>query len=335
MAGIKDIAEQCGVTAATVSLALSNHPRISESRRKEIHSAAARLGYRPNVIAQSLRGGKTNSIGILWSLSGPHNPVGLIRSVALKLMDAGYVSYVADSLSDPRVIKQCLRDYITRNIDGLIFQDGVDLCSNPEICELLKKIPLKVIVDDAWENHDTMEKLNCDFIKRDHAVAIKEIVRFCKESGRRKVFMISHRQQNHRVSLFKNELQINGFLDEGSLMINTSAELTDITNEVVEWLSVGNFQHDAIIATNDEVAGAVITVLVKNGIKVPENVAVIGFNDSLLSKHFIPPIASVNRRDNELAAMTVEMLMEILKNPELPPRSKSLAMEFVKRESAG
>ena len=147
--------------------------------------------------------------------------------------------------------------------------------------------------------------------------------------------MISQLLQGSRMDLFKDELQINGFPQEDSFLLNTSAEITDITGEIAEWLSVGNFQHDAIITANDEVAGAVITVLVKNGIKVPEDVAVIGFNDSMFSKHFIPPIASVNRRDNELAAMTVEMLMERLKNPELPPRSKSLAMEFVKRESAG
>ncbi|MFA7231590.1 MAG: LacI family DNA-binding transcriptional regulator [Victivallaceae bacterium] len=179
MAGIKDIAEHCGVSAATVSMALRNHSEISESRRREIRSVAAKLGYRPNVIAQSLRGGKTNSIGILWSLSGPHNSVSLIRNITLKLLDAGYVSYIADSLSDSRIIKQCLRDYITRNIDGLIFQDWNNISADPEIFDLLKKIPFKVIVDDSWEENGNVTKLNCDLVKRDHAVAMKNIFRFC------------------------------------------------------------------------------------------------------------------------------------------------------------
>lgn len=335
MAGIKDIAMQCGVTSATVSLALRNHPRISESRRIEIHAVAERLGYSPNVIARSLRGGKTNSIGILWSLAGPHNSLGLIRSMTKKFMNGGYVSYVADSLSDSLIIKNCLKDYVIRNIDGLVLQVPENFSYDAEIIELLKGISCKIIINDCW--HNQMGPLpDCDVINRDRLPAWKDIIEHFKKSGRRKIgLIIKERHLKDRARTFLEYMKLYGLPDENSVVVDACLESTNISSETRAMLLSGNIPYDAIITFTDENAAAVISTLIKNGTRVPEDIAVVGFNDSTMSRFFLPPIATVDRRDAELATLATEMLTERLENPALPYRSKYIAMEFVHRTSAG
>ena len=139
---IMDVARDCGLSKSTVAYALNSSAegKVSLAKREIVRKSASKLGYRPNIMAQSLRNGRTNSIGLLWSLSGPHDSLGLVRNISIRLMHKGYACHVADSLSDIRIIKQCLVDFRSRNVDGLIIQLDEKLSRNKEISDLLREI---------------------------------------------------------------------------------------------------------------------------------------------------------------------------------------------------
>ena len=76
---------------STVAYALNgSEGKVSLSKRDIVLKSASKLGYRPNIMAQSLRSGKTNSIGLLWSLGGPHDSIGLVRNISIRLMRKSY-----------------------------------------------------------------------------------------------------------------------------------------------------------------------------------------------------------------------------------------------------
>lgn len=331
---LKSIAEKCGVTPATVSLALQDNPRISVRRRHEIHAVAEELGYRSNIIAQSLRGGRSHSIGILWSLTGPHDSLSLIRNMTLPLRHRGYVSYVADSMSDAAVIRSSLQDYAARKADGLIMQlyhNDALLREDREVAACLREIGNVVIVDE--QQRHGLSTTGGDRICRSREDAFESIIAYWQAAGRRKIALLRPIQMVERDELFVHLLQRYGFPVEDWRLGCFALEEIKMAPEDIERLLAGNW--DAVIAANDELAADLIALLTDHGLKVPDDIAVCGFNDNIMSRHFRPALASVDRRSDELASMAVEMLLRRIEQPDAPAEFRQLPMRFVLRASAG
>ena len=327
-ATIKDVAKATGVSAMTVTRVYGKG-YVAASTRKKVEQMAAKLGYHPNSLARGLRGGKTNSIGILWSLGGPHNSQELVRETTFKLSKLGYVSYVVDSLTHSKIIKSCLRDYISRNIDGLIFQAVDSNLKDPEIITYLKKIS-NVVIETSL---DPPADFPFDCIIRSRNKPMRKVVDYLASRGRKKICLLAQKLDPDREEAFMDGLLENQLPTENSRIFN--GYLLDISPDFMEKLNTGKMKFDAIITANDVVAAAMIKVLNEHGMKVPGDVAVVGFNDNFMSRYFIPPIASVNRRNEDFAALSVDMLMEQIGKKRTEPRIEHLDMEFVKRESAG
>jgi LacI family transcriptional regulator, galactose operon repressor len=336
--GLKHIAEECGVSVMAVSMALRDNTSISEKRRLEIKTVAERMGYRPNINARSLRGGKTHSIGILWSLGGPHDSLGLIRDLSLKLMHNDYVSYVADSLSDPKVIESCLNDYVVRNVDGLIIQAQLapefNSLMTAENLQCLAKIKNVVIVNESGIKLPA--ELKYDEIWRQRQPAIDQIVGHFAEQGRKKVAMLEGPLDACREQQFVDCLIHHGLEHENCRLINMEIISNTMTESLLQEIcSGGAVNYDALLVHNDEAAAQVINYLQRAGVRVPEDIAVVGFNDSPFAQYFTPPIASVERRTAKLADAAVKLLMRRIKNKNAAVQQLELPMRFVKRESAG
>lgn len=333
---LKNIADKVGVSTMSVSMALRDDPSISEKRREEIKAVAASLGYRPNIIAKSLRGGKTHSIGVLWSLGGPHDSIDLVRSISLKLMGLNYVTYIADSLGDPEIISSGLLDFTARNIDGLIIQlktkYEIEALLTPIHRESLKEIGNVVIVNEI--GIDLPDELHFDEIKRPRQNAFEEIINFFAKSGRKKIALISPELSPWREQHFIDCLKAHK-LDQKHCRLITPTNLSTIPIETFTELDKGPIEFDAIMTHNDESAVQLINYLKNRNLKVPDDVAVTGFNNSFFSQFFTPPIASIERRVKEIGEVSVDLLMNRIKDKKLARQQKELPMFFVKRESAG
>ena len=181
-----DVARDCGLSKSTVAYALNgSEGKVSLTKRQIVLKSASKLGYRPNIMAQSLRSGKTNSIGLLWSLGGPHDSLGLVRNISIRLMRKSYACHVADSLSDPHITKQCLMDYASRNVDGLIIQLNEQLVKDEEILNLLREIPNVVVVTSEPAD------IKFDNLTLDRTQAIREIVDHFAGSGRKRIVFLT------------------------------------------------------------------------------------------------------------------------------------------------
>jgi len=325
---IKDIAEVAGVSTMTVTRVYGKG-YVAPETRKKVEYFAAKLNYRPNLLARGLRGCKTKSIGILWSIGGPHDSQGLIREITFKLSKHGYVSYVADSLNDPQIMKDCLEDYVSRNIDGIIIQEDGDKLRDPEILDLLRRISNVVIGLES----DPCKDIPFDYINLDRNKAIYKIMDHLVASGRRNICFLAQKLSPDREKAFMDALESHHLPTANSRIINHSH--LEISPDFVSLLVHHHFAYDAVLTASDESAAAVIALLHKYGLSVPHDVAIVGFNDNLMSQFFIPPIASVNRRNHKFSDLAVDILIEKIESKRIAQRIEHLDMQFVKRESAG
>jgi len=332
---IHKVAELAQVSAMTVTRTFNGSGPVAEKTRAKILKVASELGYRPNIMAQSLRSGRTNSVGLLWSLGGPHDSIGVVRNISTRLMNHGYACHVADSLSNPEIIKQCLRDFSSRKVDGIIMLCNEDMNSDKEIFSLLLEIAHVVLVSHA-PLHTGFDTLVLSPNR-----AIREIVDHFVSTGRRKIAFMS-RGDHIREHAFTTQLDFHGLACSDDSIIHVHnrqnqskqgighVHLDGIKNKFGR-----NMPFDALITPCDESAAAIINYLEELGYKVPQDIAVTGFNNGDMAPYFKPALASVDRCNQQVADMVEEMLLNRIENPQIPPQSELLEMKFINRRSAG
>lgn len=332
--GIIQVAKLARVSPMTVTRTLNNSAPVAEATRQRVLEAAEKLGYKPDPFARALRGCKTKSIGILWSLGGPHSSAGIVRDMAWKLHNLGYFTYINDSFSDSSAIKKTLTEYAERRVDGIIFSAHFqNVLEDKEITELLKSIP--AVVTESAEDH----KWKCDKLILDYYKSVEHIVDHFVKTGRKSPVIISDYGSTYsRVEVFRKRLEHHGI--KGDCFIQRSSKNGYSMGEsFVEGLLAkypgGQYPFDAVLATADEGAAALINHFVKSGYRVPENIAIVGFNNNETSQYMVPPLASVERKNTEVMNSLIAMLMNRIENPDLPFAKETIHMEFIPRLSGG
>ena len=332
---IQHVADRAGVSKAAVSMALKDHPDISKSRCQQIKRIAQEMGYQPNALARGLSGGRTQTIGILWAVGGPHATMSVVEKVSIRGMKHGYVSYIANSLSDPTIIMQTLNDFVQRRVDGVVLQWGCYMPLPNDIKETLARFPAAVVV--------TVRELESDLdqIIQDRLSAIREVVdHFARIQRRHPVYLTSRGGNESKIDAFMARARERNLRVSDHSLIELQYDTIDyVARKCQETLDQrypqGRVDFDALVCSFDEGAAAAVQWLNRHHLKVPEDVALVGFNNSEFAQYAVPPIASVDRRDSEVVDVIDRMLFARLTESDLPPQREHIPMKFIWRESAG
>lgn len=324
---IKDIAKRLRVSNVTVSKALRSKPPISLKMQERVKQVAQQMGYRPNVLGRALQGGRTHSLGILWSLEGPHASTNVTRELTFRAMNREYISYVVDSLADPMVYDRTLEDFARRRVDAVIIQHD-----HPrEIESQLMKFPAAVVVCS------NPEQLRVDCIQQDRLVGIRQCAEYYLAKGRRKPLFVFQGQNNlYKGRTFLAEFERRGIPVPPDAVLELSSLEDDVIWECLEKrFPGGDISADAVFCFTDDVAAVFMKWLRSYGKKVPDDVAVAGFNDCNYCRWFDPPLASIHRNDEKIVEMADQFIFSRLETPGLPPRNLTVPMTFVPRKSVG
>jgi LacI family transcriptional regulator len=336
------IARETKLSTTTVSLVLNNladKVGIRPETQERVWEAAKRLNYKPNPLAVGLKGGKTHTIGLIWSLGGPHAAGMMTHDLTERLQKRGYLTHLADHGSDPELTGRLLEDFGRRHVDGIVLEDNSHgLFGQGATLRQLKNFSGALLVSSCQPS----EGLEIDHIFHDRLPAFLEAADHFARSGRRRPAMVGMwppAQQKAAAFLGQArrhgmEIQPGAEIDIGSA--NRIEAIASLCRATLEKRFNGNeFPFDAIMCTSDEMAIVVIAYLHRRGLRVPQDVTVVGFNDSPLAPHLPLPLASGDRRDGEVAAAIADMMLHRLEHPEAPPQRKSIPMRFVWRDSAG
>lgn len=343
---ILDIADKVGLSHMTVSRVLSGKAGVREATRQRVLKAAEKLNYSPNSLANGFRSGKTQSAGIVWQFVDPwagDTAVGLWVMQALQRR--GLATYQSQFHPDLVEMAGVLDDLLRRRVDAIVIGGTPEVLSDPEILRRLDKIPAVVAVSYA-----AIPGFKGDSVIHDRNAAIRQVVSHLAATGKKRPAMLLSMEVEanfDKLRTFTAAMKEHGIPEHGRVLIEmdtTPMTLSQPFNSDTDryvaalnkaWPAGATIDVDAIFSFND--LGAMVTAkfLRERGVKVGEEVAVIGFNDDPATSQWDPPLASGDRCRSALAEATQDMVLSRLANPELPPREQTIEMKFVWRESAG
>ncbi|WP_162343709.1 LacI family DNA-binding transcriptional regulator [Cyclobacterium salsum] len=306
---IYDIAENVGLSPTTVSRALSNHPRVHVTTRKKIMDAAKLLGYQSNIFASSLRKRRSKSIGVIVpKLNSPFQS-SVLAGMEKIASQSGYNLVISQSMES--LEKEISNTNIMYNsrVDGLLVSKA-GTTDNIEHFQSFfnKEIPVLFFDRVPENNHSTGVVIN-------NTQAIYDATaHLIKEGCKRIIHAVGNLQINvyaDRLKGYKYALMDHGFVFNAENVI--SIELDEDSGErIVKKILNLSPRPDGLLVSNDTSAASCLMALKKRGIRVPQDIAIVGFNNDLISRMVEPNLSTINYPSYHMGEVAMKNLVNHL-----------------------
>ena len=331
MATIHDIARAAGVSKSTVSRVLSNQGYVKKETRNRIDGAIKELDYSPNYIARGMRTNKSSAIGLfIPDYSNPFYSE-LFKGVEKITRKAGYMNLVCHTDEDPKAELYYIGELIKRQIDGIIF------CTynrSPEGLQYLKRlsesIPL-VFMDPVFDD----QEFSC--VVSDGFTGTKNAVNYLISKGCSNIAYIKgprihavtrERYRGYIEALKESDFELNrDMVYEGDFSIESG-------REAVRHFMNQERKPDALLAVTDVMAIGALKELRSMGVRIPEEVKVIGFDNIPLSELIEPSLTTIAQPIKELGMNAAELLLKKIADPAAPNQQVVMQCSMVERKSA-
>lgn len=324
---IQDIANEAKVSKATVSRVLNNTSPVSPDKRRAILEATERLGFEPNVVARSLAKGRSMTIGVLTQNIGSPFYDSISQGVIAGLGGTGYSPIFVDGQWQRGIEVEAIRALLGRRVDGLVLIGGG--IPSDELEELCRPLPTIVVARKLPPaQHHCIYTDNLDGGYR--------ATRCLLENGHREIAFIRgilhHPDAIDRFEGYKKALEEAGVTLDPQLVLDG-----DFTAEsgvrAVEELFARKQSFSAVFAANDTTAFGARLALYRRGVRVPEDVSIIGFDDQAEAAFMAPPLATIRQPGREMGVRASRALLDLIDGK--PFGSESLDGELQLRESVG
>lgn len=331
---LKDVAERAGVAVNTASTILNRRPNSWASKETEerVFSAAKELGYRPNRAAVALRSGSFKAIGLL--VADLENPfyTHFSRVFGNKIADLGYDLVIENWQTDLEREKKLLEEVVHRNVDGVVVFVS-DLDEHREFLERQAKLGFPIV---ALAMPGVQESA-VDVVVPNFATGLKEVAECLYKLGHRRFSFLAARSQGQRVGgrpTFFSKV-IAEFGDAESEVVNCGPSLIEARQVGREILEKAD-RPTAVVALNDLTAIGVMRAAKDLGLKVPEDVSVVGIDGIPLGEFLEVSISTVAQQHEKMAAKAVEFLVERIEGDgNGAPQRAEFSTHFIQRESVG
>jgi len=330
MVRLKDIALHVGVSIMTVSKALRDAPDVSVATKAQIKSVAQQMGYVPDSSAQGLRTKTTRLFGLL--IPSTTNPVyaRMVMAIEERAHELGYDILFAHSLNKPEREELCLRRFLSRRVDGLFISPVYRFEAEARIYQevLASKTPTVLLGPPAA------------FCKSFTSVEIEELV--ASYNATQHLIKLGHKQiayltgpstapwAHERFEGYRRALREAGLEVDDKLVFQSGSTIEDGTKAALQMLNEG-CQATAVQAVSDLVAIGCANALLSQGLKIPEDISLVGFGNILTAEHFQVPLTTVRQPKFRLGIAAVEMMMGLIRGEKA--QTKRLPAELIERKS--
>jgi len=319
---MRDIARIAGVSQATVSYVINNSNDISEEVRKNVLDAAERLGYIPNFVARNLKIRKTNIIGIIVPdvMNNYYNE--MIKYAEKIAREMGYFIFICYTMHNKNIEDWYVISLIQQKVAGVIICYGL---TNRDCYKKLQKYNIQFVVidDELNEIEGTAPSILVDNIKGSF-LAVKHFV----SSGIKDIAYCSEPLYSYAL-----RDRYKGFIlamDEYGLNINRDMVYIADKKNAYEKIKLGR----GIFASNDQIAFGIIKRLNKMGIRIPRDIAVVGYDNISFSSVMSPSLTTINQPIKSMSIKGVGILLEMIDNQEVIKERMILEPNIIVRESA-
>jgi LacI family transcriptional regulator len=308
---IYDIAKMLNVSTATVSRALKNDPAVSKATRQKILHTAKQLGYRPNNFASSLRSQKTNTIGVIIHELNSHFIISVLTGIEKVTAEAGYDIIIAHSSESASKEKANAHNLFYKRVDGLIASLAYDTEDMSHFDPFIRK-GIPIVYFDRVEDEAMGLKVVIDNRKAG-AMATEHLIRQgCRD--------IVHLTGNIRRNVYADRLAgyRQALLDAGIPYREDRVIINDLSVE----MAVRAAKHilsmdprpDGLFVTNDLCASVCMQVFKEQGLHIPRDIAVVGFNNDIVSTIVEPMLTTISYPGKEIGEVAARHLIGQLKD---------------------
>ncbi|MFC5683723.1 LacI family DNA-binding transcriptional regulator [Flavobacterium sp. MAHUQ-51] len=309
---IKDIASVLGLTPSAVSKALNDHPRISEKTKIAVKQVAQELDYQPNYLSSALRKGKSNLVGVIIPRVNSHFFSSVVENIEKVLNSEGYSIIMTQS--NELYAKECkeIDTLLKIQVDGIIASmanQTIDL----EFYEKIKSKGVELVLFDRGEESLQVDYVGIDDYKSSHLVVDHFVAQNCKKiahiAGFNHIRIYKERIRGYKDALEKWNLNI-----QEDWIIESNLRKDD-GRRIMQQLLDGPDRPDAVYVAGDIAALGALQVLLENNIKVPEEIALVGFSDEPFTSLTQPSISTVNQHSDQIGKLAAEVFLERMNNP--------------------
>lgn len=330
---IYDIAERLSLSPSTISRGLQNHAAINVRTKKRIFDTANEMGYRFNTFARNLRSKKTNTIGVIVPRLNSYFISAMLAGMEKEVNGAGYNMLISQSLESQEKEAEYAETMMHNRVDGLIVTLAANTTNLDHFQPFLKhNIPLLFV--DRGVDAEEYTKVVIDNFKAGHEATSHLIQQGCSR--------IAHITGNTTSSVYgerrngyKQALVDNGILYDESLVFET--DLTEIsTMKVMNRLLKMNELPDGIFVANDFCAAICLKTLRQADLRIPEDVAIVGFNNDATSRITEPALSTVNYPGQEMGEVVAKRLIKRLSSNDPSPLAETIVIksELIVRNSS-
>ena len=309
---VREVAELAGVAISSVSRVLSKHPDVSAAMRQRVLDAVQELGYEPDFVAQSLRRGRTLSVGFV--VGDIANPVmaELAHGAEAVLRAAGYSMLLMNSDGDPALDEAHIRFFQSRRVDGMLLSLASE--KRRATLELLAQVRVPIVVLDR----EIPASVGANAVLSDHRSGMRAAVEHLIDLGHRRIALIGPslewRAGRERIGGMRDAIAARGIRDEtiarpGSLLAEHGEAAT------TELFALSK-PPTAVIAAGNQLLVGTMRALTRLGIRVGKDIALVSCDDSPLSELYSPPIATISRDIVAMGRAAAQLLHARLQQPQ-------------------
>ncbi len=329
---IRTVASQAKVSIATVSRTINHVPTVDPKLAKRVWAVIEKLDYFPNSQARALVSGRSRLLGLIISeITNPFFPE-LIQGFEDIAVEHGYEMLVSSTNYDPKRMTHCIRRMLERKVDGVaVMTFGIEEPLLDQLAE--RNIPL-VFVDIG------PDRPRISTLKVDYQQGIRQGVQHLAAMGHRDIAFITGPMRLHsaqsRHAAFLKSIRECGINLNPQWIVEGDHSLEGGINAMDKLLSLQELP-TAVMCSNDMTAIGVLHRIYRAGLRVPDDISVIGFDDIRIAQVTLPPLTTIQMSCYGLAKSAVEALRMHIENPDDTDAKRTYEIEtrLVVRESTG
>ncbi|ERK16988.1 Ribose operon repressor [Pantoea sp. AS-PWVM4] len=326
---MKDVARLAGVSTSTVSHVINNNRFVSEQVREKVEQAIRSLNYAPSALARSLKINQTRTIGML--LTASNNPFysEVVRGVENSCYERGYSLILCNTEGDEERMNRSLETLLQKRVDGLLI-----MCTETHLpsADILNRYPSIPMVMMDWAPFEGRGDIIQDNALLGGEMATQHLI----DRGYRRIACIAgpldKTPARLRLDGFQKAMSNSGLPVLPGYVVDGDFEFQGGFNAMNQLLSL-NPLPEAVFTSNDAMAVGVYHALFQAGLRVPQDIAVMGYDNIELARYLTPPLSTVHQPKDELGELAIDTLIHRMSDPDASQQTLVLTPELVERGS--
>ncbi|WP_338558173.1 LacI family DNA-binding transcriptional regulator [Erwinia sp. E_sp_B04_7] len=324
---IQKIARMAGVSVATVSRVLNNSDSVKEANREKVLQAIKASNYQPNLLARQLRTSRSSMVLVL--VSNISNPfcAEVVKGIEAQAEKNGYRILLCNSGSDIERSRSSLQMLAGKMVDGIITMDAFSKL--PDLARLIGEMPWVQCAEYADEGEISCVGIN-------DIEAAQQVVGYLAEKGCQRIALINHdlsykyaqlREQGYKAALERGQLNWQAIAYASELSFSAGKQAMASLLEQEE-------KPDAVFAVSDTLAAGAMSVIQQAGLRVPEDIAVVGFDGTELAEMTSPPLTTLAQPSRDIGRQAFMLLLQKIDSPASGAERVMLDWQLIRRASA-